>query len=291
MPSCGINFRCSRGFKLIFFLFLVLILFTPIHSLQGQTGSDVVVTNRYANIRTGPGTRYTRIGRVYRGERFPVVDTRPEWYKIMYKGREAWIYSKLVRLEQSMPSPVEIDRVSAEIDRLNRRLDRVLEKVNEAAEKLIEKMKADSAQAAMQAMQSGKRGGLSRDASLVSPAWIFVPGGPRLAIGDRLKGLSLIASTTGCLAASAYYHKKYLDCRDDYRALPVGSPPEQFDDLYDKAVRRRRISESLLYAAAGLCAFNVLDYFIFLPRSGVNFKVRAAPAGGQKIQLSLSRVF
>jgi uncharacterized protein YgiM (DUF1202 family) len=291
MPSCGINFRYSHGFRLIFFLFLVSILLTPVHSLQGQTGSDVVVTNRYANIRTGPGTRYTRIGRVSRGERFPVIDTRPEWYKIMYKGSEAWIFSKLVRLEQSIPSPVEIGRVGAEINRLNQRLDRVLEKVNEAAERLVEKMKADSAQAAAQAAPAGKRGGVSRGAPLASPAWIFVPGGPRLATGDRLKGLSLIASTTGCLAASAYFHKKYRDYRDDYRALPDGSPAEQFDNLYDKSVRRRRLSESFLYAAAGLYAVNVLDYFLFLPRSGISFQVQTAPAGGQKVQLSVSRAF
>ena len=291
MPSCGINFRYSHGFRLIFFLFLVSILLTPVHSLQGQTGSDVFVTNRFANIRTGPGTKYTRIGRVYRGERFPVIDTRPEWYKIMYKGSEAWIYRKLVRLEQSIPSPVEIDRLGAEINRLNQRLDRVLEKVNQAAERLVEKMKADSTQAAAQAELTGKGGRASRGAPLVSPAWIFVPGGPRLATGDRIKGLSMIASTTGCLAASAYFHKKYRDCREDYRTLPAGSPQEQYDDLYDKSVRRRRISESFLYAAAGLYAFNVLDYFLFLPRSGISFQMQTAPAGGQRVQLSMTRAF
>jgi len=291
MPSCGINFRYSHGLRLIIFLVLVSILLTPIHSLQAQAGNDVVVTNRYANIRTGPGTKYTRIGRVNRGERFPVIDIRPQWYKIMYRGREAWIYGKLVRLEQSMLSRAEIDRVSGEISRFNQRLDRVLEKINEAAERLAEKMKADSAQAAMQIAPAGKKGEVSRRAPLVSPAWIFVPGGPRLAAGDKFKGLSLITATTGCLAASAYYHNKYRDYRDDYRALPAGSPPEEFDNLHDKSVLMRKFSESFLYAAAGLYAVNVLDYFLFLPRSGISFQVKAAPASGQKVQLSVSRAF
>lgn len=291
MPLCGINFRYGHSVAPIFFLVLVSILLTPICSLQGQTGNDAVVTNRYANIRTGPGTRYTRIGRVSRGERFPVIDIRPQWYKILYKGGEGWIYSKLVRLEQSMPSRAEIDRVSGEISRLNRRLGSVLEKVNQTAERLSEKMKADSALAAVQMSSAVKKGKVSRGALQVSPAWIFVPGGPRLAAGDKFKGLSLVAATTGCLAASAYYHQQYRDCRDDYRALPEGSAPEQFDNLYDKSVRRRKISESFLYAAAGLYAVNVLDYFLFLPRSGISFKVQASPASGQKIQLSMSRAF
>jgi hypothetical protein len=170
-------------------------------------------------------------------------------------------------------------------------LDGVLEKINEAAERLAEKMKADNAQAAMQIAPAGKKGEVSRRAPLVSPAWIFVPGGPRLAAGDKFKGLSLIAATTGCLAASAYYHNKYRDYRDDYRALPAGSPPEEFDNLHDKSVLRRKFSESFLYAAAGLYAVNVLDYFLFLPRSGISFQVKAAPASGQKVQLSVSRAF
>jgi len=291
MPSCGINFRYSQGFRLFFFLFLVSIILTPVDPLQAQTGDDVVVTNRYANIRTGPGTRYTRIGRVYRGERFAVIDIRPEWYKIMYKGGEGWIYGKLVRLEQSIPSRAEIDRVSGEISRLNNRLDGMLENLNEAAERLAEKMKADSAGAAMQMVPVAKRGEVSRGAPLVSPAWMFVPGGPRLATGDKFKGLSLITATTACLAASAYYHNKYRDYREDYRALPAGTPPEEFDNFHDKSVRRRKLSESFLYAAAGLYAVNVLDYFLFLPRSGIGFKVQAAPASGQKVQLSISRAF
>ena len=291
MPSCGINFRYSQGFRLFFFLFLVSIILTPVDPLQAQTGKDVVVTNRFANIRTGPGTRYTRIGRVYRGERFAVIDTRPGWHKIMYKGGDGWIFGKLVRLEQSMPSQMEIDKVGAEINRLNNRLDGMLEKLDEATERLAERIEADNAQAAVQEAAAEKKRGVSRSAPPVSPAWMFVPGGPRLAAGHKIKGLGLIAATAGCLATSVYYHGEYRDYRNEYRALPAGSLPEEFDDLHEKSVSRRRISESFLYAAAGLYAVNLLDYFLFLPRSGIGFQVKAAPASGQKVQLSMSRAF
>ena len=275
MPSCGINFRYSQGFRLFFFLFLVSIILTPVDPLQAQAGKDVVVTNRFANIRTGPGTRYTRIGRVYRGERFAVIDTRPGWHKIM----------------QSRPSQMEIDKVGAEINRLNNRLDGMLEKLDEAAERLAERIEADNAQAAVQEAAAEKKRGVSRSAPPVSPAWMFVPGGPRLAAGHKIKGLGLIAATAGCLATSVYYHGEYRDYRNEYRALPAGSPPEEFEDLHEKSVSRRRISESFLYAAAGLYAVNLLDYFLFLPRSGIGFQVKAAPASGQKVQLSMSRAF
>ena len=46
------------------------------------SGRYLVVTNRYANIREGPGLNYKRIGRVYKGDKLEKFIKRGRWYRV-----------------------------------------------------------------------------------------------------------------------------------------------------------------------------------------------------------------
>jgi len=264
---------------------------------RAQIIGEVVITNRFANIRSGPGTKYARLGKAYRGERFPVMDIIPQWYQIMYNDRVGWVYSKLVRFEQSMPTQEEIERVSEEISILSKRIDNVLEKLSRANELLSRKLSSGESEAPQgttgkpdEEVELEKEDRIAREAP-VAPAWAFVPGGARLAAGHKLKGWGLLAATLGCLGAGVYYHGEYQDYQDRYRALTSEDPPQEFERLHDKADRQLKLSDSFFYAAAGLYAFNVLDYFLFLPRSPLGIQVETTPSNGQKINLSMSCSF
>ncbi|MBW7995515.1 MAG: SH3 domain-containing protein [Candidatus Glassbacteria bacterium] len=286
MPEIGINFRYL---KLVLALVISLCA-VPLADLGAENGTVAVITNRFANIRSGPGTKFTRLGRVYRGDRFPVSDIRPEWIEISYSGRAAWVFGELVRLEQAGLEPEKIERVDIRIDDLNNRLDRLVRKVEQVAE-MIDQRYPDPPAVDSTAILTVEPKRKLQPAEFVSPAWVFIPGGPRLSAGDRLRGWGLLGLTAACAGGGYYFHAKHLDYRDDYRALGPSTPAEEFEKLYAKADNRRRVSDALFYAAAGLYALNVLDYFFFLPHTMAGMAVAADHEGGGRINLSMSKEF
>jgi uncharacterized protein YraI len=50
------------------------------------------VTAGTLNVRAGPGTQYSVLGRVYRGMLRAVLASQGDWRKISYGGREAWVH-------------------------------------------------------------------------------------------------------------------------------------------------------------------------------------------------------
>ena len=140
MTAWSINFSFGKGLKLPYLTLWVFLFLLCARFLEARVIGEVVVINSYANIRTGPGTKYEKLGRVNKGERFQVMDTRPQWYEILYKGRGAWIYSGLVRFEKSMPTQAEIGQMVEGVSRFNQRVDKVLEKINELNESVAQKI-------------------------------------------------------------------------------------------------------------------------------------------------------
>lgn len=140
MAAWSINFNFGKGLKLPYLYLWGFLLLLCARFLEARVIGEVVVINSYANIRTGPGTKYEKLGRVNKGERFQVMDTRPQWYEILYKGRGAWIYSGLVRFEESMPTQAEIGQMVEGVSRFNQRVDKVLEKINELNESVAQKI-------------------------------------------------------------------------------------------------------------------------------------------------------
>lgn len=286
MPVSGIYFRCKI---LIIAISTALCVFAAV-DLRAQSGTEAIITNNFANIRSGPGTGFTRVGRAYEGDRLPVTDIRSEWIGVTFQGRPAWVFASLVRLEASGPSQQEIDRVDIRVEDLNNRLDRLMSKL-ETATAIVEQRYPEppAPDTMMAAMARPKR--IMQPAERVSPAWVFIPGGPRLAAGDRLRGWGLLGLTAACAGGGYYFHDRYRDYQSDYRMLPAGAPAAEFEKLFNKADDSRRVSDVMLYATAGLYAVNVLDYFFFLPRAMAGMAVDAAPTGGGRIKLSLSREF
>lgn len=286
MQVTGSYFRC----KSILFILIVAILAVTGPGLAADTGNMAVVTNRFANVRSGPGTQYTRLGQAYQGSRYPVTTVRQEWVEISYNGRPAWIYRNLVRLEeQAHTSQSEVDMVELRVKDLNNRLERLTQKLEQAA-MIIEQRYPDEPETDTMLKKKAPSRKMP-PAPRVSPAWVFIPGGPRLAAGDHLRGWGLLGVTLACAGGGYYYYDQYRGFKDDYQTLDSGAPPEEFDKLIEKADNRRKVSNGLIYAAAGLYAVNVLDYFFFLPRSMAGMQVNSAPEAGGRIKLSMSTDF
>jgi len=291
MPECGIFFRFARNTSASFIAVsfaLSLVLGTP-QIMHGQSLGDVVITNRYANIRSGPGTKYRRIGRALRGERFTVTEIRPKWYRIIFQQKTGWVYAKLGRLERV--SQQEVDRLVEDVQALDQRIDNVLEKLEDASSQLTEWVAKSSQQPESESTKP-----VRVLKPVAAPAWALIPGGPRLASGRKLTGAALLSATAGCLAMGLYYHDQYKEHLSAYRDLDRANRPEEFDRLHDKARTRLRLSDGLFYAAAGLYLFNIVDHFFILPRFGSKLSVEIdknnrPPESGQRINLSLSRSF
>jgi len=77
--------------------------------------AQVIVTAPQANLRQGPSTTHPKAGVVKKGEKFPVLGKNKagDWWQIEYKGKPAWIYNTLVKVEnadgvkvaQNIPTP------------------------------------------------------------------------------------------------------------------------------------------------------------------------------------------
>ena len=285
MLSRGIFFRPGRSLAGGLTLLALLALFQPVPSLRAQNLGEAVITNRYANLRSGPGTKFQRIGRAVRGERFRVTDIRKDWYAISFRSREAWVFAPLVRLEQNAAAPEEVNEITGEIQDINRRIERITEKIDEVNERLASRLpQAAPVQPAAAPPREEVRSGIHA-ARPVSAAWALVPGAPRIKIGQPVRGYALLGATLGCAAAGGFFYDDYRSRLREYRALPAEASPEEFARLHERARDRLHLADGLFYAAAGLYAFNVLDYFVFLPHAGV--EVSPAPEGGSQIHLSL----
>ena len=74
----------------------------PLAIEMEKTAQENVLIQEVVNVRSGPGTNYSKIGRVYSGESYPLLQEQDQWYKIRIPanaaGRdeqgEAWIFSK-----------------------------------------------------------------------------------------------------------------------------------------------------------------------------------------------------
>ena len=67
-------------------------------SLKGQQlPMEMVVTNRYANIRKGPGTGYNLVATLYRGDRLRAERKFRNWLRVLIpEGRIGWVREDLV---------------------------------------------------------------------------------------------------------------------------------------------------------------------------------------------------
>ncbi|MDD7494320.1 MAG: SH3 domain-containing protein [Eubacteriales bacterium] len=57
-------------------------------------------TGHNINVRSGPGTSYKKLGKIAKGETFPVVDISGKWLNIEWEGVNAFVYSRYFVLTQ-----------------------------------------------------------------------------------------------------------------------------------------------------------------------------------------------
>ncbi len=68
----------------------------PANGNAQGTEFGYVDVNTWLNVRKDPSTRQLAIGRLYRGEKVAILGEAGGWYKISYKGREAWVCARYV---------------------------------------------------------------------------------------------------------------------------------------------------------------------------------------------------
>ena len=75
---------------------------------------EIVITGDWANIRSGPGTNYTSVGKANKGEAFTLLSQEGEWYHILTSaGQEAYLAGYLAQV-----SPAGQTGETAEITKL-----------------------------------------------------------------------------------------------------------------------------------------------------------------------------
>ena len=73
----------------------------------------VMISVREANLRSGPGTVYSVIGRGKRNDSFVVRGRKEKWYKIDYQGRDAWVHESAVIEKSDDPLNIFVERGKA----------------------------------------------------------------------------------------------------------------------------------------------------------------------------------
>lgn len=88
-------------------LFKFLLVLTVIFSI-GVTNifadSMGVVTTSRLNVRKGPSTKYSRIGNLYRNKNVTILDSKGNWYKINFNGKEGWVSKNYIKVNGNSTS-------------------------------------------------------------------------------------------------------------------------------------------------------------------------------------------
>jgi len=76
----------------------------------GTAGQVAVVTNNWANLRSGPGTSFSIAGKVNQGDCLAVLAKQGDWFKIKTSaGLTAWVAGLLVKVQAAAPPPPGTD--------------------------------------------------------------------------------------------------------------------------------------------------------------------------------------
>ncbi len=88
-------------------LFKFLLVLTVIFSI-GVTNifadSTGVVTTSRLNVRKGPSTKYSRMGSLYKNKSVTILDSKGNWYKINFNGKEGWVSKNYIKVGGSNTS-------------------------------------------------------------------------------------------------------------------------------------------------------------------------------------------
>lgn len=105
----GILILVTACLLIICIIFITIILVTGESDIPQQTpvAEKAVMFNLNTyniNIRDAPGTESNIIGKIKPKEKVVVIGSRDKWTKIEYKGKEAYVFSNLLKKEKSLDS-------------------------------------------------------------------------------------------------------------------------------------------------------------------------------------------
>ena len=72
---------------------------------SGSETGQIVNCKYRVNVRSGPSTRYKKIGTAPKGDVYTILGTSGSWYKIKYNGRTGYIYGKYIKPIKPKPKP------------------------------------------------------------------------------------------------------------------------------------------------------------------------------------------
>ena len=88
-------------------LFKFLLVLTVIFSI-GVTNifadSTGVVTTSRLNVRKGPSTKYSRMGNLYKNKSVTILDSKGNWYKINFNGKQGWVSKNYIKVNGNSTS-------------------------------------------------------------------------------------------------------------------------------------------------------------------------------------------
>lgn len=80
----------------------------PVNTLYAPVAVEV------ANLRSGPGTSYERVGKLKQGQTVRLLGRNGEWYQVQTKsGQSGWLHSELVEVDANVSSSLAVVRVAA----------------------------------------------------------------------------------------------------------------------------------------------------------------------------------
>ncbi|NPV71833.1 MAG: SH3 domain-containing protein [Firmicutes bacterium] len=90
--------------RLVFscFTLCLALLLTAVWGAGAALAATVTVNQPKVNVRSGPGTTYSKVGEAKADERLEVLETRDEWIKVrLPSGKDGWVWSPLVDSEMA----------------------------------------------------------------------------------------------------------------------------------------------------------------------------------------------
>ena len=94
-----------KTIKKVIATLLVVLLILPFQTGMGDVHAEtgkVTISVSTLNVRTGPGLSYPVLTKVHRGEKYRIVDTQKDWYKVETNSGEGWVADWLVSVESSV---------------------------------------------------------------------------------------------------------------------------------------------------------------------------------------------
>ncbi len=105
--------RCSLYIVIMSLAFMLL----GFGGVAAASQGELIVNTEVLNVRPTPGTDYDRIGRIYKEDRFPIIEQQGEWYKIkLPSGKDGWVIGEHCQIIKSVESITGSKEVKVIVD-------------------------------------------------------------------------------------------------------------------------------------------------------------------------------